>query len=597
MICPINYATDQPPKRPKPAMTRVFRQWNQRCLRQAFLTLTTIALAGLGPKPAIAAERVYALFGPVGASVSIESIEHFARTGESTGDMAFYARYLDPPQLTQLRDLLNARLDVGPVAVSQFLFSPQGDSVLRQLTRVARTKSGAASDLALRGAIVLAAADPQGLTLLNVLRYYPTEELRLNLQEALAILRDLEVAVADRQMALKTVLSQTAIERDRAPLPNQAQPDLSLPGPWAVVRSERWLNDGPDATRRRFQVDFYWPKQATGALPVVVISHGLGSDRNTYRYLAQHLASYGWVVAVPDHPGSDRRFLDSLLAGEASEVSEPQEFFDRPADVNDVLALLAREGTAGLDNDKDPKRDDRHFEPVNRPEDRRFSLDLDHVAIIGQSFGGYTALALAGANLDFDHLRQSCSGDHQTFSNASLLLQCRALAVAPRNGPTLVSQRNPQIKAALAINPFTSGVFGDRGLASLAIPTAIVTGSDDPIAPAVPEQIGPFARLDRPDKWLVLLAGGTHFSTLGSTGDETIQFPPWVVGPRPDQAQRYIKAFATAFLKRYLNGDRTVEPLLSAAWAAAVSQPELPLAIVREVDPSTFPNRSDRSIP
>lgn len=56
---------------------------------------------------------------------------------------------------------------------------------------------------------------------------------------------------------------------------------------------------------RSVPVDFYVPNQQAkpGApIPVIVISHGLGSDRTTFAYLAIHLASYGFAVLVPEHP-------------------------------------------------------------------------------------------------------------------------------------------------------------------------------------------------------------------------------------------------------------------------------------------------------
>jgi len=40
---------------------------------------------------------------------------------------------------------------------------------------------------------------------------------------------------------------------------------------------------------------------------VIVISHGLGSDRTSFEYLATALASY--FAAVPEHPGSNAQQL------------------------------------------------------------------------------------------------------------------------------------------------------------------------------------------------------------------------------------------------------------------------------------------------
>ena len=48
-----------------------------------------------------------------------------------------------------------------------------------------------------------------------------------------------------------------------------------------------------------------YPAGVTGAVPVVVFSHGLGGSRRGAVYYAEHLASHGYVVVMVQHPGSD----------------------------------------------------------------------------------------------------------------------------------------------------------------------------------------------------------------------------------------------------------------------------------------------------
>src|ERR1035437_4767102 len=40
-------------------------------------------------------------------------------------------------------------------------------------------------------------------------------------------------------------------------------------------------------------------------VPVIVFSHGLGASRATYEEYGTHWASYGYVVAFPQHHGTD----------------------------------------------------------------------------------------------------------------------------------------------------------------------------------------------------------------------------------------------------------------------------------------------------
>ena len=44
---------------------------------------------------------------------------------------------------------------------------------------------------AIRGALILAAADPQGLTVVNVLRRFPSKSVRINFTEGLQVVSSL----------------------------------------------------------------------------------------------------------------------------------------------------------------------------------------------------------------------------------------------------------------------------------------------------------------------------------------------------------------------------------------------------------------------
>lgn len=115
--------------------------------------------------------------------------------------------------------------------------------------------------------------------------------------------------------------------------------DPQQPGPFAskiqtFVLSERLRN-------RTLLTDIYLPQVPTPH-PVIVISHGLDSDCTSFAYLAQHLASYGFAVVVPEHPGSNAEQLQALLEGRADRVIPPSELVERPLDISYVLDELSR---------------------------------------------------------------------------------------------------------------------------------------------------------------------------------------------------------------------------------------------------------------
>jgi len=114
-------------------------------------------------------------------------LETYAKEGKLDDDLAVYAQYINPQQLAQLRSVLLTRIELSPVAVSQFLYTPIGETLLERLGQVIQTGSRQPGFYALRSALVLAAADPQGLTLLSVLRQFPTRSIRIDLKRSIRL--------------------------------------------------------------------------------------------------------------------------------------------------------------------------------------------------------------------------------------------------------------------------------------------------------------------------------------------------------------------------------------------------------------------------
>ena len=313
-----------------------------------------------------------------------------------------------------------------------------------------------------------------------------------------------------------------------------------------------------DISRDRiFPVDLYLPQsKGSQPLPLIVISHGLGSDLTTFAYLAKHLASHGFAVAVPEHPGSSARQIEALLSGLDNNVTPPQELVDRPLDIKFLLDTLARNY-----GDK---------------------IDTNHVGMIGQSFGAYTTLALAGAELNWQTLDRDCPNLDNSW-NLSWLIQCLALQI-----PSTISETNlkdDRITAAIAINPLVSAVFGQKNLSKIKLPVMLISGSADPITPALPEQIEPFTWLTTRNKYLVLLKGGTHFSTLNESAG-SIPVPEQAIGPDPKIAQNYVEQLGLAFFSRYIKEQPLYDDYLNAEYGAVISQEKFPLRLVETLDPN-----------
>ncbi|MDX2241314.1 MAG: alpha/beta fold hydrolase [Leptolyngbyaceae cyanobacterium bins.302] len=535
--------------------------------------------------PAYSAERIYVTYNILERSISVAALEAYAKDGTINDDLAAYARYANPGILKQLREALTTKADLSPVTIAQFLHSPQGDAALKRLGQVIQPASRIPDGYkAIRAALILAAGDPQGLSLLTFLKHYPAVGIRVDVDRSLRVIADADRLINQTQKVTQ-IITQLAQAEALSDPPVTNLTDIRQRGPFQFQKRSVTLTD-PDrrtiplipttpaastlpALGRTYSLDIYLPQagrvRLPNPIPVVIISHGLGSDRTSFAYLAEHLASYGFAVLVPEHPGSDRKQMEALLAGIASEVAEPTEFANRPLDITFLLNYVQQQAS-------------------NNPEYQ--ALNLKQVGVIGQSFGGYTALALAGAPINFQQLQQGCQNLDSTF-NLSLLLQCRAQELRQLAEPR-TDFRDPRVQAILAINPIDSAVLGQASLGVINIPTMVIAGSADTVAPSLFEQVQPFTWLTTSDRYLVQMEPGTHFSVIGGGevpgGGGALPIPPEVIGPNPAIAQRYLNALALAFFQTYIaNQATTFRPYLSAAYAQSISDPILRLSLVRSL--------------
>ena len=96
-----------------------------------------------------------------------------------------------------------------------------------------------------------------------------------------------------------------------------------------------------------------------GPFPVVVFSHGFGGFTTQSAFLMTHLATWGFVVIAPDHPGRD---LAAVLSGRFA--------FSGTADVDDLRASVTALGRSTF----------------------RHNIDLNNLAALGHSAGANTAV-------------------------------------------------------------------------------------------------------------------------------------------------------------------------------------------------------------
>jgi predicted dienelactone hydrolase/ABC-type amino acid transport substrate-binding protein len=559
---------DYPVKRVKKAPRK--RQHSLNFISAWVLAIAILPTA-LKPKPAISAEKVYIPYGPFQITLSVDALENFAKTGEVNSEMQSYAQLLNAQTLTQLRQLLVNRLNLNQNAVSRIAHSPSGEMLLKRLGQVVQTKQNQNGFSALRAALIAAAREPEGFSLIDVMRRFPSEGIWINAQLLLELNQELTSFTKYKNSILSgAIANQMQAEIAAAsPVDFSKLPDPSQPGSFQV--SQRTLDLTNNRNRqsafgrrigRSFEVDLYLPEGLSKKAPVVVMSHGLGADRKMFVYLAQHIASYGFAVAVPEHIGSNARRRQALLEGLVRSDINPVEFIDRSLDIKYTLDQL--EANSELAGKIAPQR----------------------VVLLGHSTGGYAALAMAGAELNNERLQQECQNERPTL-NVSIILQCLANRLPAFN----YNLYDGRIKGAIAVSPFASTLLGPENIGNIQIPTMIVGGSGDVITPIVPEQIHPFLWLKAQEKYLAVMVNSGHTfidATETTVGDGTplSNLNQFFAGPKPSLAQGYLKGLTLAFVQSYLGDRAEYRRYLSAGYAKFISREPVKVNFVRSLTPT-----------
>ena len=470
-------------------------------------------------------------------------LDTFVTTGEVPDSLRWYVARLTEEQRTRLRTILTTPLAIEPTAIASFFSIPFGDTLLRCLQKL--MWGGPDEDSlvkAMRASLILAAADEEGLTAINVMRHYPLSQLRIDVGAAIKAVREIG-SMTVHSDSIFAAISQTTASEILTAVPESSPVNLLDPGQsgnYGWEKQEIAFTSPTRDSTEQVRADVYLPDRLDAPAPLVVISHGIANSRNTFTYLAEHLVSHGFAVASLQHPDTDSLRFRQYFSGRA-QLPNSNLFVQRP---NDITALLNELEQKGLEDQAWQGR-----------------IRTDGVGVFGHSLGGYTALAAGGAELDFEHLAHSCQNFQTQFPpNLSLLLQCQLQALPEQE----IHLRDDRVAAVFAVSPIGGSQFGPRGMSQIDVPVAVVAASHDRTAPALAEQIVPFTWLETEDRYLLLVDRATHNSFLADNFEILPYVPKEFLGSNRGLARPVIKWASTAFFTTHINNSIEHEDLLAA---------------------------------
>ena len=282
--------------------------------------------------------------------------------------------------------------------------------------------------------------------------------------------------------------------------------------------------------------------EAQAPYPLVVFSHGSGASRLMYVYLLEHLASYGFIVAAPEHVGNS--VLDTIRTATFIETTI-EGYVSRPEDVHTVIEHMPT-----LFGD---------------------FVDMKNITLMGHSFGGYTALAAVGGQWDFYGLEAWCDehagGEFDPYPDE--VVHPNPASPDMIYGVCFMQAQRPQgdlpdpiehIQALVLLAPWNGVIWGEEGLRNIDAPTLIMAGTADTVTPYERDAQRIYGLLgNADDSRLMTFDDAGHYifmdecpPLLENTGQSwSCTDPVWTT----DEAHETILSNVTAFLRGHLLDD------------------------------------------
>jgi predicted dienelactone hydrolase len=216
-----------------------------------------------------------------------------------------------------------------------------------------------------------------------------------------------------------------------------------------------------------------------GTFPLVIMSHGAGGNAGQFGWIASRLADRGYVVVLPNHPGT--------TSGNASAQAAVR-VWERPQDVTAVLDHM-----------------------TGHPDDFGH-VDIDNIAVVGFSAGGYTALALSGARVDPDKLQGFCDQSDHGMSDCAFLRHFGIDLHQIDLSPAAQDLRDARVNTGVIVDPGIISTVTTESLSAIDIPLYVINlGTKETVPAGVhaleASQLVPNARHE-------FIPDATHFSFL-----------------------------------------------------------------------------------
>ena len=261
-----------------------------------------------------------------------------------------------------------------------------------------------------------------------------------------------------------------------------------------------------------------------GPFPVIVISHGAGGNWDTHYAQARHLASHGYAVLCVEHTGSNTQNMmrdAQIWANLIAMIRDSDEVLGRPPDISFAL--------------------DRAEDWNASSAKLRGRLDMEHVGVMGHSFGAFTTMVICGMRPALNWLKPR---------------------VEPGTGigPDL-SDRRVDCGVALSPQGPDEPFFISESFDYLKVPLLGISGTNDQQQGGLP----PETRLKAFTLWpagqnkFIWISNARHLDFTDSTGSGQFAVP----SPTREDVQTVVRAATLLFFNAHLKNEVSAQKLIT----------------------------------
>lgn len=264
--------------------------------------------------------------------------------------------------------------------------------------------------------------------------------------------------------------------------------------------------------------------------PLVLLSHGTGSQANQMLWIGSHLVKNGYIVAAVEHYGNSTAYQQDF----------PEAYllwWERSLDMTKTLDWITKDSDLGA------------------------YIDQENIFMLGHSLGGYTAVSLAGGLTDIDKFNNFCKSPEADaickpqpeFPQAQQKFE--AIKSRPDIQSSLekssLSFQDKRIKAFIVLSPALGQSFKVASLSKIKSPFLVIAGSDDSSTPNDTNARYFAEKISNSTYYEIKDAG--HYSFLASCSEKGLKILPLHCKEKAATSRKLIHKLASQQILNFLD--------------------------------------------